>query len=421
MKIYKKIILLFILVCSSSVYGETYKYEKGNIICEIEETNSEYIVTTRLQNNISDSRNQNIQERRLRLNAVDVIGAYILYQEFANKNGLTSNYFQIFADGINLHYNAVLANLKQERIIKNDKVFFVYSCKRTDYDIRSTTYQQNINLHSLLVNNYQQQRNEHNAQLLCNYPQSTAMDYIAITKDFFNGDAQMPTAMRQLQSSPDRLEESLYGTGNLDLKSIVSDVVSSIPTSHPYRELFYAMLVSTAPLKDKEKFYTSWCAEIKSVGNIWTEILSFCSKKCAAPKLSEMSISETIAAFPGAVSPHTIRHATYEPNYEAATQHYANSRFKESVQMLIESIDMNGISPRTLNLLGASYRLEGNPKQAMPYLLLCFRMEPKTQYLVGNIALCLQQLGFPKIKQAINFLSQYTRDTWSQEQLNLIK
>lgn len=409
------------LVYSPYLYGESYKYEKGNIICEIEETKTQYIVITGLQTNIPDSRNQNIQERRLRLNAIDVIGAYILYKDFANKNGLTADYFQVYADGINLHYNAVLVNLNQERIIKRDKAFFKYACDKTDYDIRNATYQPNINLYSLLVLNYQQRRNEHSAQLLCNYPQSTPKDYITIAQDFFIGNAQMSTAMRQLQSSPDRLEESLYGTGNLDLKSVVSDVISSLPISHPYRELHYAMLVSTAPLKDKEKFYTGWRAEIESVGNIWTEILLFCAQKCAASKHSEMSISETIAAFPGAIAPHTIRYATYEPNYEAATQHYANSRFKESAQMLLESIDVNGISPRTLNLLGASYRLDGKTKEAIPYLLLGFIMEPNAQYLAGNLALCLQQLQFPNIEQAVDFLLQYAKDTWSQEQLKTIK
>ena len=409
------------LVYSPYLYGESYKYEKGNIICEIEETKTQYIVITGLQTNIPDSRNQNIQERRLRLNAIDVIGAYILYKDFANKNGLTADYFQVYADGINLHYNAVLVNLNQERIIKSDKAFFKYACDKTDYDIRTVTYQPNINLYSLLVLNYQQRRNEHSAQLLCNYPLSTPKDYITIAQDFFIGNVQMSTAMRQLQSSPDRLEESLYGTGNLDLKSVVSDVISSLPISHPYRELHYAMLVSTAPLKDKEKFYTGWRAEIESVGNIWTEILLFCAQKCAASKHSEMSISETIAAFPGAIAPHTIRYATYEPNYEAATQHYANSRFKESAQMLLESIDVNGISPRTLNLLGASYRLDGKPKEAIPYLLLGFIMEPNAQYLAGNLALCLQQLQFPNIEQAVDFLLQYAKDTWSQEQLKTIK
>lgn len=416
-----KILLVLLLVGSSYVYGGPYKYEKGNIICEIEETDTQYIVVTGSQSTISDSRNQNILERRLRLNAVDVIGAYILYKDFATQNGLTSDYFQVYADGVNLHYNAILVDLKQERIIRNDKVLFKYICNKSDYDIRSATYQPNINLYSLLVRHYQQQRNEYSAHLLCGYPQSTAKDYINVARDFYIGDSQIPAAIRQLQVSPDRLEESLYGTGNIDLKSIVSEVVSSMPASHPYRELCYAMLVSSAPLKDKEKFYNTWCQEIKAVGNIWTDILSFCATKCASPRLSEMSISETIAAFPGAIAPHTIRYATYEPTFEAATQHYANSRFKESAQMLIESIDMNGIAPRTLNLLGASYRLDGNPTMAMPYLLLGFIIEPEAQYIVGNLALCLHQLKYPDIEQAIDFLSYYAKDAWSQEQLRAIK
>ena len=409
------------LACSLCAYGEPCKYVIGDILCEIEETESQYIVTAGFQNGTLDFRNQNIQERRLRLNAIDVIGAYILYKDFARKYELTSDYFQVYAHGINLHYNATLINLKQERIVKEDKLLYRYACDKSDYNIRCATYQPNTNLYSLLIRNYQQQRNEHSAKLLCNYPQATAVEYITVARDFFIGDAQMPTAIRQLQASPDRLEESLYGTGYLDLKSVVSDVVSSLPTSHPYRELCYAMLVSTAPLKDKTKFYASWCREMESVTNIWVDIVLFCTKRCAAPRLSEMSISETIAAFPGAISPHTIRYASYEPTYDAATQHYANSRFKESAQMLIESIDINGISPRTLNLLGASYRLDGNPKQAIPYLLLGFIMEPEAQYLVGNLALCLQQVNFPKIVTAIDFFSHYAKDSWSQEQLKTIK
>ena len=163
MKIYNFILPILLLIYPISIYGVSYQYENGNFIYEINETMSQYIVTAKPQNNIPISRNQNIQERRLRLNATDVIGAYILYMDFAHKNGLTDDYFQIYADGINLHYNAVISNLKQEKILKNDKVFFKYSCNKTDYDIRSATYNPNINLYSLLVHNYQQQRNEHSA------------------------------------------------------------------------------------------------------------------------------------------------------------------------------------------------------------------------------------------------------------------
>jgi tetratricopeptide (TPR) repeat protein len=134
-----------------------------------------------------------------------------------------------------------------------------------------------------------------------------------------------------------------------------------------------------------------------------------------------MSISETIAAFSGAISPYSIQLATYEPNYDIATQHYANLQFGEAITKLTESIDINGISPRTLNLLGASYRLADKPNLALPYLILCFRMDPNTPYLIGNIVLCLNQMKYTNIEQAVDFLLQYAKDSWSQEQLKTIK
>lgn len=405
------------LVCSPYAYGEPYKYITGNIIYEITETDSQYIVVADSQGNISGSRSQNIQERRLRLNAVDVIGAYILYKDYARKNKLTTDYFQVYVDGINLHYNATISTLCHEPITKNGRICHKYICNKADYEIKYATFLQNINLYSLLVNNYQLRRNEYNAMLLCNYPKSSPHDYIDIEKDFFNGNAQIPSAIRQLQSLHDRLENSLFAPDANESKSVISNALSTTISSRFYRAMCYVELISSSPLKKKEKLYQDWCAEISGIGNIWAEVLAFCAKECRAPKFSEMSISETIAAFPCAISPYSIRHATYEPDYDNATQYYANSRFREAATILAESIDVNGITPRTLNLLGASYRLEDKPELALPYLILCFRINPETPYLAGNIFLSLQSLKFPQIKQFSEFLSHYAKDAWSQEQI----
>lgn len=180
-------------------------------------------------------------------------------------------------------------------------------------------------------------------------------------------------------------------------------------------------MISVAPLKDKVNLYTNWQAETEDISNIWADIVCFCAEECKSPLFSEMSISETITAFPGALSPFSIRQANFEPNYEIASRYYANSQFIEAAALLTESIDMNGLSPRTLNLLGATYRLANKPQLALPYLILCFRMAPNTPYLAGNIALCLQQMKYTKIKQAINFFLPYAKDSWSLEQLKAIK
>ena len=131
-----------------------------------------------------------------------------------------------------------------------------------------------------------------------------------------------------------------------------------------------------------------------------------------------ITISEVIAAYPGAVSPTGIRQPIDENSYNLAAKAYARSDFKESIRLLKEAIDSEGISKKTLNLLGASYRFDGNAKEAMPYLLLCFKLDPNTPYLSGNIALCLDMLKYPRMKEALSFLLGYAKDDWSKMEIN---
>lgn len=410
------------LVYSSSLYGgELCKYKQGNMTYEIEESNSQYVVVVSLSSESIHSRLLHIQENRLRLKAIDIIGTYILYKDFAKLHKLSSDYFQIYAQGINLHYNAIISNLRSERISDKDQISFKYICNKSDYDIKYATYIPQVNLHSLLVANYQNCRNEKNALLLCNHNQSTPENHFNIESDFLQGNMQVPSTIRLIQSHSDRLETSLFSSDKSSLESAMSNVMSTLPNSHMFKALHYMELISAVPLKDKAKLYSKWQAELDNIGNIWTDIVRFCAEECKTPLFPEMSISETITAFPGAISPFSIRQANFEPNYDIATQHYANSRFGEAITMLTESIDINGISPRALNLLGASYRLANKPQLALPYLILCFRMAPNTPYLVGNIALCLQQMKYTNIEQAVDFLMQYAKDSWSQEQLKTIK
>ena len=422
MKICRLLLLILMLVYSSSLYGgEFCKYEQGNVTYEVGESKSQYVVVASLSSATMHSRSLQIQENRLRLKAIDLIGAYILYKDFASQHNISYDYFQVYTQGINLHYNAVISNLQQERILSDNDICYRYICDKSDYDIKNATYIPKVNLQSLLVANYHNCRNEVNALLLCNYNQSTAEDYFNIESDFLQGNMQTPPTIRLIQAISDRLETSLFASDMSSLESVVSNAMLSLPNSHIFRALHYIELTSAAPLKDKIEFYNKWQSEIDNIGNIWNDILSFSAKECKSPLFSEMSITETIVAFSGAISPYSIRQATYEPNYDVATQRYANSQFEETIAILTESIDVNGISPRALNLLGASYRLADKPNLALPYLILCFRMAPNTPYLVGNISLCLQKMKYNKIYQAIDFLLPYANDSWSQEQLKNIK
>ena len=65
--------------------------------------------------------------------------------------------------------------------------------------------------------------------------------------------------------------------------------------------------------------------------------------------------------------------------------------------------------------VGASYRFVGKYKEAMPYLLLCLKLEPGTPYLVGNIYLCLVQLRFQQEEALRAFLTPLAKDLWSKD------
>ena len=62
-----------------------------------------------------------------------------------------------------------------------------------------------------------------------------------------------------------------------------------------------------------------------------------------------------------------------------------------------------------------------NPAKALPYLIMCLYLNPKTEYLAGNVVLCLSALKFKYLDDIISQLKNSDIDPWSQEQLNTIK
>ena len=112
-----------------------------------------------------------------------------------------------------------------------------------------------------------------------------------------------------------------------------------------------------------------------------------------------------------------IRQPINNEKYFDAVRAYTNLDFRQSVDILKEAIDTEGISPELLNLLGASYRFLDKPHRALPFLLLAFKLNPKTNYLVGNVALCLKMINYPSMDDACHFLMSYAVDEWSKNEI----
>ena len=405
-----------ILFLPTLSFGQQYEFVKGANRFEVVETLKTYEVICRRENGAISSRNKNILDRQLRLNAVDLIGAYILFKTQAE---LPANMFQIYVEGINLHYNAYVEGIVQkEKTIKGEKCIS-YECEKKKYKMESATYNKVIDIPSLLEKHYAQNKDEVSANLLYDYSGFTSEQYVQLEQDFITGNAQLPQSIRLLQGFDDRFELTVFGLDGEELKNLIKQTKQSVAATNPYKQFSYEELVTAAPIKEKANYYQQWQQALSPSRCVWEDVLSFCSKNAETVQPSEgITISEVIAAYPGAVSPTGIRQPIDENSYNLAAKAYARSDFKESIRLLKEAIDSEGISQKTLNLLGASYRFDGNAKEAMPYLLLCFKLDPNTPYLSGNIALCLDMLKYPRIKELLSFLLGYAKDEWSNMEIN---
>lgn len=390
-------------------------YVKGQDSFVIEETRNEYKVYCSKNVNTSTSRNKNIADRQLRMKAIDLMGAYILFKSSAMDRDLGPEYFQVYADGINLHYNAYLEGIKQENVTFEGQQSICFSCNKTDYLITEASYKDITDLSALLESNYSQNKGEKAANLLYRFPEIDSAWYLGLERDYLSGNAQLPSEIRRLQSVSERFEFSVFGIGDdfpVPNKSACHETL-------PYSYFFFEEIVTAAPLDEKEKAYSEWRHMIEP-HNIYEEILLFCSSRCRSslPSKNEVTLSSVIEAFPGAVSPFAIRQPTNDDSYHRGAAAYSKSDFSSSAEILQETIDNEGISAPVLNLLGASYRYLGHPEKALPYLLLCLKINPETPYLAGNMYLCLSLLKFPETSRLKNYLSSIAKDNWSKDVLN---
>ena len=176
------------------------------------------------------------------------------------------------------------------------------------------------------------------------------------------------------------------------------------------------------PLEEKDKNYQKWQKELAATPFIWNDFRLFCARQNnSSIGGNELSLSEVIEKFGLGINPIGMRSPIDDKSYRSASLAYANSNFEESAKLLMESIDCEGISSQSLSLLGASFRCLNKPERALPYLVLCFNLNPRTQYLCGNIALCAKALKYNRLQELCSFLDNWTRDSWSINEIKNCK
>lgn len=406
-------VLLIFSVCPS---WAQLKYERGSSTYELSENKSSYIIRCEIPISASGSRNQSLAVSRTRLTAKNIIGAGILFRDFARENRLDDSYFQIFVDCAAVNYKADVKGFVQ----KNTGNDIIYECPKDTYRLQDASYRKITNLKELLENYYNLRKDSYSAEKLYSYGNVSLQSSISFYHDFLSGNAQISETYSRLQSFNDRFEQALYSDNTSMLDALIADAADCMETENPFRTNCTIELVTSAKVKDKKTYYEKWKTSL-SRDVLAERILSFCSEKCMFPLPKENILTtDIILAYPGAISPFALKKGR-DSDYAKAASLYSTLKFKEAAALLEESINTQGITDKNLCLLGASLRLAGNPAKALPYLIMCLYLNPKTEYLAGNIVLCLSALKFKYLDDILSQLKGSDIDSWSQRQIESLK
>ena len=392
------------------------KYERGSSTYELSENKSSYIVRCEIPISASGSRNQSLAVSRTRLTAKNIIGAGILFRDFARENRLDDSYFQIFVDCAAVNYKAEVTGFIQ----KNTGNDIIYECPKDTYRLQDASYRKITNLKELLENYYNLRKDSYSAEKLYSYGNVSLQSSISFYHDFLSGNAQISETYSRLQSFNDRFEQALYSDNTSMLDALIADAADCMETENPFRTNCAIELVTSAKVKDKKTYYEKWKTSL-SRDVLAERILSFCSENCMFPLPKENILTtDIILAYPGAISPFALKKGR-DSEYVKAASLYSTLKFEEAAVLLEESINTQGITDKNLCLLGASLRLSGNPAKALPYLIICLYLNPKTEYLAGNIVLCLSALKFKYLDDILSQLKGSNIDSWSQQQIESLK
>ena len=411
-----RICLFILLIFAACPSWAQLKYERGGSTYELSENKSSYIVRCAIPMSASGSRNQSLAVSRTRLTAKNIIGAGILFRDFAKENRLDDSYFQIFVDCAAVNYKAEVKGFVQ----KNTGNDIIYECPKDTYRLHEASYRKIANLKELLENYYYIRRDSYSAAKLYLQGNVSLHNSISFYHDFLSGKAQISETYSRLQSFNDRFEQALYSDNTSMLDALIADAADCMETENPFKTNCAIELVTSAKVKDKKTYYEKWKTSL-SRDVLAERILSFCSEKCMFPLPKENILTtDIILAYPGAISPFALKKGR-DSDYAKAASLYSNLKFKEAAALLEESINTHGITDKNLCLLGASLRLAGNPAKALPYLIMCTYLNPKTEYLVGNIVLCLSALKFKYLDDILSQLKGSDIDSWSQQQNESLK
>ncbi len=403
-----------------------YHYEKYNSQFEVYETKTQYVVECLHTGNISSSRLLNALENRLRMQSLDLMGAYELYKDFAKRKNLKEDYFQLFANYTSFDYDASVDMLTASNFVTSEKGREVtFKVEKKNFVVDVTKYPlDDIDIKQLLNKHYKKRRNPERALDLYYYQDFSAADYLNIYKDFLMGRGKIMPAFNLLtdEKFDNRFELSILEIPDtLQQQMIDSVAADALSQRGIIKQIMYAELVTSAKLEDKQAYYEAFTASLNPGNNIWEDMIAFVSEN-RDPSYNIMddpTMFSIIGAMPGAINPFALRLSNERTLYDKGEALFSKEKINKALEALEQSINYEGFHVRTLNLIGATYRFDGQPEKAMPYLILAYLMDPEARFVAGNMAICLKALNYKSIDDFVTFLTNNANiDPWSKEQID---
>lgn len=133
---YKRIVaIFFFFLCVEIGYGKPLRYLHGDRTFVLNETEIEYVVTCSGIVMPKDSRGRALEESRIRVQCIDMIGLYIMYNALSKEERKSKRNFQHFVETTPYHaFCEVKANATFEKSA-NNTVVAIISCRKKDYII----------------------------------------------------------------------------------------------------------------------------------------------------------------------------------------------------------------------------------------------------------------------------------------------
>jgi tetratricopeptide (TPR) repeat protein len=110
----------------------------------------------------------------------------------------------------------------------------------------------------------------------------------------------------------------------------------------------------------------------------------------------------------------------YKDHYNTGVALFTASEIDSALVHFLNSLENESINANVLNFIGACYRIKDEPVHALPFLIQCLELDPEHEYAWGNLAICIDKIGYDDMDIYTYLLTQIEDSNWSKTKVKQI-